>query len=60
MQGLQKATDKATLVKGINEVLAYCDEVYTGTSTATTDFNQLRHGLPGRKRTRLAAVRCSS
>jgi uncharacterized damage-inducible protein DinB len=39
MQGLQKATDKATLVKGINEALAYCDEVYNGTTDA--NFNQL-------------------
>jgi uncharacterized damage-inducible protein DinB len=39
MQGLQKATDKATLVKGINESLAYCDETYSGTTDA--NFTQL-------------------
>ena len=39
MQGLQKATDKATLMKGMNDALAYCDEVYGGTTDA--NFNQL-------------------
>ena len=39
MQTFQKATDKATLVKGINEALAYCDEVYNGTTDA--NFGQL-------------------
>ena len=39
MQGLQKATDKAILVKGMNDALAYCDEVYGSTTDA--NFNQL-------------------
>lgn len=39
MQGIQKATDKATLTKGMNESLAYCDEVYNGTTDA--NFGQV-------------------
>ena len=31
----EKATDKATLVKGMNEALKYCDDVYN----VTTDAN---------------------
>jgi DinB superfamily len=34
----ERAADKATLIKGLNEALAYCDEVYESTTDA--DFNQ--------------------
>jgi len=35
----ERVADKAALVKGINDALAYCDEVYTGTTDA--NFNQI-------------------
>lgn len=38
-QNFNQITDKATLVKGMNEALAYCDDVYNGTTDA--NFNQL-------------------
>ena len=38
-EDFEKATDKATLVKGMNDALAYCDEVYSGTTDA--NFNEL-------------------
>ena len=38
-QNFNQITDKATLVKGMNEALAYCDDVYNGTTD--TNFNQL-------------------
>lgn len=34
----ERAGDKATLVKGINDALAYCDRIYTETTDA--NFNQ--------------------
>ena len=34
-----KASDKATLVKALNDALAYCDDVYSATTDAT--FSQL-------------------
>jgi uncharacterized damage-inducible protein DinB len=34
----EKVTDKAALVKALNDSLAYCDKVYAGTTDAT--FNQ--------------------
>jgi uncharacterized damage-inducible protein DinB len=43
----ERAADKATLIKGLNEALAYCDEVYESTTDA--DFNQAVtvNGFPG-------------
>jgi uncharacterized damage-inducible protein DinB len=38
-ENFQKITDKVTLVKGMNDALAYCDEVYTGTTEA--NFNSI-------------------
>jgi uncharacterized damage-inducible protein DinB len=38
-QNFEKLTDKAALVKGLNDALAYCDEVYNGTTDA--NFGQL-------------------
>ena len=38
-QNFEKTADKAMLVKGMTESLAYCDEVYNGTTDA--NFNQL-------------------
>ena len=32
---LERATDKATLVKGLQDALAFCDRVYGATSDAT-------------------------
>jgi len=38
-QNYEKVTEKAALVKALNESLAYCDEVYASTTDA--NFNQL-------------------
>ena len=38
-QNFEKVTDKAALVKGMNDALAYCDDVYNGTTDA--NFGQL-------------------
>jgi uncharacterized damage-inducible protein DinB len=38
-QNLEKTTEKAVLVKALNESLAYCDDVYASTTDA--NFNQL-------------------
>jgi uncharacterized damage-inducible protein DinB len=38
-QALEKTTDKATLVKALNDALAYCDGVYK--ETTDTNFNQM-------------------
>jgi uncharacterized damage-inducible protein DinB len=37
-ENFERATDKAALVKGLNDSLAYCDEVYASTTDA--NFNQ--------------------
>ena len=43
---LEKVTDKAVLVKGLNDALAYCDRVYTATTDA--NFSQPAHMMgPG-------------
>ena len=45
-QNYEKVTEKAALVKALNESLAYCDEVYASTTDA--NFNQLvKTGSPG-------------
>jgi uncharacterized damage-inducible protein DinB len=38
-QNFEQLTDKAALVKGMNDSLAYCDEVYS--ATTDVNFNQL-------------------
>jgi uncharacterized damage-inducible protein DinB len=38
-QNYERATDKAVLVKALNDALAYCDETYSGTTDA--NFNTL-------------------
>ena len=38
-QNFNQITDKAALVKGMTEAVAYCDDVYNGTTDA--NFNQL-------------------
>ena len=38
-QNFEQTTDKAALVKGMNDALAYCDSVYNGTTDAS--FSQL-------------------
>jgi uncharacterized damage-inducible protein DinB len=38
-QNLEKTTEKAALVKALNESLAYCDDVYASTTDA--NFNQI-------------------
>jgi uncharacterized damage-inducible protein DinB len=44
---VERVTDKAALIKGLTDALAYCDEVYQSTSDA--DFNQAVtvNGFPG-------------
>jgi uncharacterized damage-inducible protein DinB len=39
MENWERVSDKAALVRGMNDALAYCDEVYTGTTD--TSFNQI-------------------
>jgi len=38
-ENFERVTDKAALVKGINDALKYCDDVYSGTTDA--NFNAL-------------------
>ena len=45
-QNLERVTDKATLVQGLRDALAYCDRVYSGTDD-TSFASRVKIGGPG-------------
>jgi uncharacterized damage-inducible protein DinB len=45
-QNLERVTDKATLVQGLRDALAYCDRVYAGTDDASF-AGRVTIGAPG-------------
>lgn len=43
----ERVTDKAALIKGLNDALAYCDEVYDSTTDASFSQAVTMNGFPG-------------
>ncbi len=47
MTNFEQVTDRATLVKGLNDALAYCDQVYQSTTDANFSQALTMPGFPG-------------